>query len=177
MAGHSHWKQIKTHKGVADQKRGIAFSKLLNAVAIAAKSEPNPDFNPRLRTTINKAHTAGVPNENIERAIKRASSQNDNLEEIMVEAYGPGGTAIIIEAITDSRNRTIQELKALLKELGAKWAEQGSVRWAFEFQSQTNGWLAKFSQQISPEDMTKLKSLIQTIENHGDVQSVYANAI
>ncbi|MEK7077138.1 MAG: YebC/PmpR family DNA-binding transcriptional regulator, partial [Patescibacteria group bacterium] len=104
MAGHSHWKQIKVQKGAADQKRGRVFSKLLAAVSIAAKSEANPQFNPRLRAAVAKAKENQVPQENIDRAIKKASEKNENLEEIRMECYGPGGAAIIAEAITDNSN-------------------------------------------------------------------------
>ncbi len=132
MSGHSHWAGIKHKKEATDQKRGKVFSKLLAAVSAAAKSEPNPDFNPRLRTAILKAREASVPQENIERAVKHAAEAGANLEELTFEAYGPGGIAIMIEAISDNKNRTVQEIKTVLKESGGKWAESGSVRWAFE---------------------------------------------
>src|SRR3989344_4105261 len=131
MSGHSHWSGIKHKKGAKDAKRAVLFSKLLNAVSIAAKPEPNPQFNPRLRTAVDKAREANVPNDNIDRAIKKAAEKTDDLEELLMEAYGPGGAPLLIEAITDSRNRTVSEIKAILGALGAKWAEPGSVRWAF----------------------------------------------
>src|SRR3989344_3166194 len=121
MSGHSKWSQIKHKKGEADQKRGVAFSKLLNAISVAAKSEPNPDFNPRLRTAIEKAKEANVPKDNIERAINKAK-EGDALEEILIEAYGPEGVAVIIEAITDNSNRTISEIKNILAKHEAKIA-------------------------------------------------------
>ena len=127
MAGHSHWKQIKHAKGAADQKRGVLFSKLLRAISVAARSEPNPDFNPTLRTAIEKARAANVPQETIARSITR-SGEGMSLETLTLEAYGPEGAALLIEAITDGRNRTIMEVKTLLKTHGAKWAEPGSVR-------------------------------------------------
>ncbi|MEK9186468.1 MAG: YebC/PmpR family DNA-binding transcriptional regulator, partial [Patescibacteria group bacterium] len=98
MSGHNKWSQIQHKKGVVDKKRGATFSKLLNAVSIAARSGPNPDFNPRLRSVIEKAKENKVPQENIERAISKAS-ENKNLEELTIEAYGPEGSALIIEAI------------------------------------------------------------------------------
>ncbi len=108
MSGHSHWAGIKHKKEITDQKRGKVFSKLLAAISAAAKSEPNPDFNPRLRTAIAKAKEVAVPQDNIERAVKRASEAGANLEELIFEAYGPGGIALIIEAIADNKNRVVQ---------------------------------------------------------------------
>ncbi len=180
MSGHSHWAGIKHKKGAADQKRGRVFSKLLAAISAAAKTESNPEFNPRLRTAIETAKENKVPAENIERAVQRASEQGINLEELVFEAYGPGGTAILIEAISDKKNRTVQEIKLLLNELGGKWAEGGSVRWAFDLSAGGNGgdrtWTAKFPQEIGGEDKNKLGALLAALEEHGDVQNVYTNA-
>src|SRR5271155_2827486 len=99
MSGHSHWAGIKHKKEITDKKRGKVFSKLLALISAAAKTEPNPGFNPRLRTAIAKAREASVPQENIERAVKRASEVGGDLNELTFEAYGPGGGAILIEAI------------------------------------------------------------------------------
>jgi YebC/PmpR family DNA-binding regulatory protein len=177
MSGHSHWAGIKHKKEATDQKRGKVFSKLLTAISAAAKSEPNPDFNPRLRTAVMKAREASVPQENIERAIKRSSETSESLEELIFEAYGPGGVAIMMEAVSDNRNRTIQEVKIILKEFGGKWAEAGSVRWAFEpAQGGEGGWRAKFPQEISEEDKKKLSTLVETLEENDDVQKVFTNA-
>ncbi len=182
MSGHSHWSGIKHKKGTVDQKRGKVFSKLLTAISAAAKSEQNPDFNPRLRTAVQKAKEASVPAENIERAIKRASESGQNLEELTFEAYGPGGAAIIIEAISDNRNRTVAEVKKILNEAGGKWAGVGSVRWSFQYTDphgpdtdKRGGWTPKFLQEINDDDKTNLKALIVVLEEHDDVQRVYCN--
>ncbi|MBI5079175.1 YebC/PmpR family DNA-binding transcriptional regulator [Candidatus Wolfebacteria bacterium] len=173
MSGHSKWSTIKHKKEATDKKRGLVFSKLLNAVAVAARQEPNPQFNPTLRTAVEKAKENSVPTEKIEAAIKRASSAADNLEELIMEAYGPEGAAIIIEAITDSKNRTVSEVKKILNDYGAKRAEAGSARWAFE---NINGvWRAKIKQNISPEAEKKLSELIQELENRDDIQKIYDN--
>lgn len=174
MSGHSHWAGIKHKKEITDQKRGRVFSKLLVLISAAAKSEPNPDFNPRLRTAITTAKEANVPQENIDRAIKRATEVNEGLEELIFEAYGPAGVAILIEAISASRNRTVQEIKKVLKDGGGKWAEAGSVQWAFE--KTAEGWAAKFPQNISENDRTVLNALIDALEENNDVQSVYSTA-
>lgn len=177
MSGHSHWAGIKHKKEITDKKRGKIFSKLLAAISAAAKSEPNPDFNPRLRTAVSKAKEAAVPQDNIERAIKRASEAGANLEELVFEAYGPGGTAMIIEAIADNKNRAVQEIKTILKENGGKWAETGSVRWAFEAPAGAEReWKAKFPQEIQEEDAKKLFTLVEALEDNDDVQNVFTNA-
>lgn len=181
MSGHSHWAGIKHKKGTRDAKRGVLFSKLLAAVSIAAKPKPNPQFNPRLRAAIDTAREANVPNDNIERAIKKATEKNDSLEELLMEAYGPGGAPLLIEAVTDSRNRTVSEVKNILSDLGAKWAEPGSVRWAFSPAGQSTGdaahWAPNFNQPISPVDKDKLLTIIGALEDHSDVQRVYTNVI
>jgi len=176
MSGHSHWAGIKHKKGSADQKRGLVFSKLLNAISIAAKTETNPQFNPRLRTAVEKAQQNNVPKDNIERAIKRATEQKD-LEELLIEAYGPEGSAILIEAVTDSRNRTISEIKKILSDNNAKFGEQGSVKWAFESLNSDDGiiWQVKFKQEIPEEGKKKLQELIDELEERDDVQKIYTN--
>lgn len=172
MAGHSHWKQIKQQKGTADKKRAALFSKLLAAISVAARSDPNPQFNPRLKTTIETAHANQVPNDNIERAIARAS-QADGLEELLIEAYGPEGVALLIEAITPSRNRTVSELRHLLEEHEARMAEPGSVRWAFE--RSPDGWRPKFPHPASPGGKEKLAALISELDGRDDIQRVITN--
>ncbi len=176
MSGHSHWAGIKHKKEATDQKRGKVFGKLLAAITAAAKGELNPDFNPRLRTAVDKAKAASVPAENIERAIKRASESGVALDELILEAYGPGGTAILIEAVTDNKNRTVPEIKKLLSDCGAKWAESGSVRWAFDFSPADGVWQAKFPQVLSKEDAERLEEVISSLEAHDDVQKVFVNA-
>lgn len=175
MAGHSHWKQIKVQKSAADQKRGKVFSKLLAAVSVAAKSEPNPQFNPRLRTAIAMAKESQVPQENIERAIKKAAEKNENLEEIRIECYGPGGAAIIAEAITNNSNRTINEIRLILKGLEGKMGNPGSVAWIFEAAGNDDELKPKFTQEVNDTDKEKLKALVGALENQEDVQRVYTN--
>ncbi|HUZ92683.1 MAG TPA: YebC/PmpR family DNA-binding transcriptional regulator [Candidatus Paceibacterota bacterium] len=175
MSGHSHWAGIKHKKGATDRKRAQVFSKLLTAISVAAKAEQNPDFNPRLRAAIEKARENKVPAENIERAVKKASEAGANIEELVFEAYGPGGAAILIEAMSDNKNRMVQEIKQLLHELGGKWAENGSVRWAFEPLG-TAGWKAKFLQEIPSEEKKGFLKLVEALEEHEAVQRVYTNA-
>jgi transcriptional/translational regulatory protein YebC/TACO1 len=176
MSGHSHWKQIKVNKGSADQKRAVLFSKLLRAISAAAVTEPNPQFNPRLRTAMETARAANVPGDNIERAISKARDHGP-LEEMFMEAYGPAGSALFIHAISGSKNRTISEVKLILKECGGKWAEPGSVRWAFEEAEEGGvaGWRPKFPQPIPLESRGGFLNLVAAIEDHADVDAVYTN--
>lgn len=173
MAGHSHWAGIKRKKEVTDQKKGKIFSKILKLITAAARDEANLDFNPRLRTAVAKARDAQIPADTIERAIKNASASALIMEEILCEAYGPGGSAILIEALTDNRNRTIPEIKKILSDNDGKWAQSGSVLWAFE--KEESEWKPKFMQEISQDDALSLERLVDALENHDDVQSVTVN--
>lgn len=180
MSGHSHWAGIKHKKEITDKKRAKIFSKSLKLISAAARTEPNPDFNPRLRTAVAKAREAGVPADTIERAIKRAADPAEKLEELLYEAYGPAGAAILIEAVSDNRNRTAQEIKTILRDHNGKWAESGSVQWAFEHATgapgaETAEWTAKFPQDIADEEKEKLVALLEALEENDDVQSVYTN--
>lgn len=134
MSGHSKWSTIKHKKALTDAKRGKVFSKLANLIALAAKKGSDPEMNPTLRLALEKAKQSGMPKENIERAVKKGSGDlgGINLEEIIYESYGPGGVGIIIEAITDNKNRTISEIRAVLNKLGGKMATTGSVSFMFE---------------------------------------------
>jgi len=172
MSGHNKWSQIKNKKGAADQKRGVLFSKLLKAISIAARDETNPDFNPRLRTLVEKAKENNVPNENIDRAINKAAEAG-NLEEVIIEAYGPEKSAFIILGITDNKNRTVSEVKHLLSKNGFKPAEQGSVLWSFE--KKDGEWTPQFQQSISDTAKEKIREAISEVEEHADVQRVITN--
>ncbi len=135
MSGHSHWHSIKYQKTLADQKRGKVFSKLSREITIAAKEKgPNPETNSALRLAIEKAKKFNMPKANIERAIKRGTGEikGNQFESIVLEAYGPGGIALIIEGITDNKNRTLSEIKQILSQNNGKLANEGSVKWLFE---------------------------------------------
>lgn len=135
MAGHSKWAQIKRKKAVADAKKGKLFTKLIREITIAARQGGgNPDGNPRLRLAIDQARAANMPMENIERAIKKATGEleGSQYEEIIYEGYGPGGVAILIEAVTDNKNRTVSELRHIFSRHGGRFAESGSVNWMFD---------------------------------------------
>ena len=137
MAGHSKWANIKRQKERMDAKKGKTFTQLSRAIIVAARNGiPDPEGNFQLRTAIEKAKAAGIPNENIERAIAKGAgtfeSEGDKLEEIRYEGYGPGGVAILIEALTDNRNRTAAYLRAAFSKNGGNLGETGCVSWMFE---------------------------------------------
>jgi len=135
MAGHSKWAQIKHKKAISDAKKSAIFSKLAALITVASREGGgNPDANPKLRMAIEKARSMNMPHENIMRAIKRGTGElpGSVIEEIIWEAYGPGGVALLIEGFTDNKNRTTAELRHILEEHGGKLAESGSVKWQFK---------------------------------------------
>ncbi len=135
MAGHSKWAQIKRKKGVTDAKRGQLFTKLGREIAVAVRAGGSKlEENAALRLAVERARASNMPNTNIERAIERASGGVDGsqLEEIRYEAYGPGGAALLIDSLTDNRNRTVAEVRAALTRAGTNIAEAGAVSWLFE---------------------------------------------
>ena len=134
MAGHSKWKNIRLHKGKADKERAKLFAKLSRDITIAAKSGGDPDSNPRLRLAYDKARAGSMPAENIKRAIQKGTGElsSENHEEITYEGYGPGGVAILVEAETDNRNRTVANVRALFNKNGGSLGEGGSVAWQFQ---------------------------------------------
>lgn len=177
MSGHSKWAQIKHQKATTDAKRGKMFSKLSRAITIAAREGGgDPAANAKLREIIAKAKEANMPSDTIERAIKKATSPAAAEESFLYEAYGPGGVALLIEGATDSKNRSANEIKHLLSEHGAKWAEPGSVKWAFihtdhKWEAQEHSKIA-----LSYEDRKKLDAILEMLREHRDVNEVYSNA-
>ena len=134
MAGHSKWANIKHRKGRQDAKRGKIFSRLIRELTVASKlGGPAPDDNPRLRTALDKALSANMPKDTIERAIQRGSGsdEGENLEETTFEGYGPGGVAIIVESMTDNNNRTVAEVRHAFSKAGGKLGTDGSVSYLF----------------------------------------------
>lgn len=135
MSGHSKWSQIKHKKALTDAKKGKIFSKLARIITLAAREKGgNPETNSALRLTIEKAKVMNMPAENIERAIKKGAGETEDvkMEEVIYEAYGPGNIALIIEGITDNKNRTLSEVKHILLQADGKLAEGGSVIWMFD---------------------------------------------
>ncbi len=134
MSGHSHFSTIKHKKGLADAQRGKIFSKLAVEITVAAREGTDPAMNTKLRAVIDKARNFNMPTENIERAIGRAAGEGDaaRLQEVLLEAYGPGGIAVLIAGITDNKNRTLGDVKQALAKFQGKLVAEGAVRWMFE---------------------------------------------
>jgi YebC/PmpR family DNA-binding regulatory protein len=135
MSGHSKWSTIKHKKGAADAKRGRLFTKLIREITMAAKQAGGaPESNPRLRKAIDDAKAVNMPADNIKRAVQRGTGElpGVNYEEVTFEGYGPGGTAILIEALTDNKNRTLPEIRTIFSKNGGNLGESGSVRFLFQ---------------------------------------------
>ncbi|TAK79106.1 MAG: YebC/PmpR family DNA-binding transcriptional regulator [Dehalococcoidia bacterium] len=135
MSGHSKWSSIKHKKAATDAKKGQLFTKLARDITMAARQgDPNPDANAALRLAVLKARAANMPGENIDRAIKKAigGGEGANLQEVTYEGYGPGGTAVIVQAVTDNRNRTVAEVRYAFSRGGGNLGEAGAVGWQFD---------------------------------------------
>ncbi len=135
MAGHSQFANIKHRKGAQDAKKAKLFTKILREITVAAKSgQPDPNFNPRLRNAIIEARNNNMPKDRVEAAIKKVAlgTDNSNFEEIRYEGYGVGGVAVIVEALTDNRNRTASEVRSIFTKMGGSLGETGSVGFMFE---------------------------------------------
>lgn len=153
MGGHSHWSQIKRQKGASDAKRGAAFTKLSREITVAAREGGgDPGMNARLRLAIEKARDNNMPADTIKRAIERGTGAGEGaatLQEITFEGYGPGGVAILIQTVTDNRNRTVSELRTTLSRGGGNLGESGSVAWQFE----SRGMITIEADSQDPEDL------------------------
>ncbi len=177
MAGHNKWAQIKHKKAITDAKKAKVFSKLVRFIAVEARLSGGKE-SPGLRAAIEKAKKVNMPSENIERAIKKASEPSSQMDPITYEAYGPGGVGIIIETLTDSKNRTAQDVKHILAENGTAFAGIGAVTWAFKKEVTPEGLIWVPTTTVSPteEELNLLDKLVEDLENNDDVQDVYTNA-
>lgn len=176
MSGHSKWSQIKHKKAQSDAKKGKMFSKISRMITVAARKSDKPDMNPELRLAVEKAKEINMPSDNIERAIRRATGQEqEKLEEVFYEAYGPAGVGILIEGITDNKNRTLNELKHILNKHNAKLADSGSVLWMFK--KKPGGFEPKYGVNLSNEnDKAAFEELLEELSEQDDIQEVYSNA-
>jgi len=155
MSGHSKWAQIKRQKGVADARRGQLFSKLTREIIVAARhGGANPESNFRLRLAMQKARDSNMPLENIERAVKRGGggAEASSMVEVNLEGYAPNGVAVMVEALSDNRNRTIQDIRNLFSRSGGNLAESGSVAWLFE----TKGVITIETEGLDAEELALL---------------------
>lgn len=175
MSGHNKWSQIKRQKEKTDAQKSKTFSKYAKLIAVEAKKARGNLTAPGLKTAVEKAKANNMPNENIERAVKKATSDNSaTLEQITYESYGPGGCAIIIEALTDNRNKAAQEIKHILSEQEFELAGMGSASWAFE--KTHEGWKPTTTIALSDADLEALDKLVTELEENDEVQEVYTNA-
>lgn len=175
MAGHNKWAQIKRQKGKNDAAKSNVWGKLAKRIAVESKKAKGDVNAPGLRSVIETAKKENMPKDNIERAVAKGTSTDAaSLEAITYEAYGPGGAALVIETLTDSRNRTAQEIKHLLTENGLALASPGSALWAFE--KTAEGYTPKTVVSLSEEEDERLMKILEQIDAHDDVENVYTNA-
>lgn len=179
MSGHSHAKTILHKKQITDAKRGKIFSKLAREISVAAREKGgDPEINSKLRLVIEKARQWNLPKDNIERAIKRGTGElaGERLESVLFEAYGPGGIAIIIEGITDNKNRTLGEIKQIFTQNNGKLAGSGSVKWMFErkgcleVQTGKGGYKDKKKENL---ELLVIEAGAEDIYWHNDLLDVY----
>lgn len=177
MSGHNKWAQIKHKKAITDAKKSKIFSKLVRFISVEAKLSGGKD-SPGLRAAIEKAKKVNMSGDVIERAVKKASEPSAHMDAITYEAYGPGGAGIIIETLTDSKNRTAQDVKHILSKNGFALGGIGSVTWAFKKEISPEGliWVPTSTTPLSDEDLELLDKLVEDLEENDDVQDVYINA-
>ena len=175
MAGHSKWKQIKNKKAATDSKKSKIFTKLIRLITVEAKKSNGKEDAPGLRAAIEKAREANMPSENVERAIKKATDTSSSaMEPVMYEAYGPGGCALIIEGLTDNRNKAAAEVRHILSKHGFELAVSGSATWAFE--KTGSEWSPKTTVALEESDAVKLQEIVSELEDNDEVQEVFTNA-
>ncbi len=176
MAGHSKWANIRHKKAAQDKKRGKIFAKLFREIMVAARmGGGNPETNPRLRAAIDMARSHNMPSENIERAIRKGTGEpggsGEHMHEIMYEGYGPGGVAILVEAMTDNRNRTSSELRHLFSKHGGNLGEAGCVAWIFH----RKGFIQVNKEDVDEETIFEaaIDAGAEDIQDEGDVWAIY----
>ena len=183
MSGHSKWSTIKRKKAAADQKRGKIFTKLIKEITVAARQGGGDiDSNPRLRLAVDNAKAANMPMDNIDRAIKKATGELEgaNYLEITYEGYGPGGVAILIESVTDNKNRTVAEIRHALTKHGGSLGESGSVAWMFDrkgivtlpLQGKTEDDLMEIVLEAGAEDLQVEEDFFEVTSAVEDFESV-----
>jgi len=183
MSGHSKWASIKHKKGAVDAKRGKIFSKLIKEVTVAARlGGGDPTGNPRLRTAIQAAKAENMPKDNIERAIKKGTGELEGIsyEEVNYEAYGPGGVAMIIDCLTDNKNRTVADIKHIVDRHGGSLGEPGCVSWMFEKKGMIvldrdkvdEEKLLELALEAGAEDVSEEETEFEVITDPADFESV-----
>ena len=177
MSGHSKWSQIKRQKGVTDAARSKTFSRFAKLIAIEAKKAGGNLSSPGLVSAIERAKAANMPKDNIERAVSKGSSKDaGDLAQVVYEWYGPGGTAIIIDALTDNTNRTTQEIKHLISKSGFELGTPGSAAWAFQKSPDGRFTPNEPMMDLSEADESALGTIFDQLDENDDVQRVFTNA-
>lgn len=174
MSGHNKWSKIKHKKAAQDAKKSKVFGKLSRQIALEAKKAGGNLDSPGLKAVIDKARSENMPNDNIERAIKKAVEGGGGEDEmVLYEAYGPGGVAVLVETLTNNTNRTAGEVKRVFSKNGLSVAKPGSAAWLFE--KKDNGYIPKTPVDVEKKDLSKLKTLVDGLLELDDVQEVYTN--
>jgi len=175
MSGHNKWSKIKHKKAASDAQKSKLFGKLAKLIATESKKAGGDISAPSLRAVIDKAKAENMPSDNIDRAVKKGMSADaTTMEFVQYEAYGPGGCGIVIDGLTDNKNRTAQEIKHLLSKNGLALAAPGSAMWMFV--KSDDGLEPTTTVDLSESDGAKLESILEALEEHDDVQEVYTNA-
>ncbi len=175
MSGHNKWSQIKNKKAVTDSKRSKVFGKLARLITMESKKSEGNLSSPGLRAVIERAKKEYMQSDIIDRAVKKgAGTDAGEMHAVLYEAYGPGGCALMIEGLTDNKNRTVAEIKHLLSKRGLALAGQGAAAWAFI--KNTEGWAPTTTVPLSDDDGQALINLLEELEEHDDIQDVYTNA-
>jgi YebC/PmpR family DNA-binding regulatory protein len=178
MAGHSKWAQIKRQKAVTDAARSRVFSRFAREISIESKKAAGNISSPSLAAVIARAKAANMPKDNIDRAVAKGTAVGGaELEQVAYEFYGPGGIAIIATAVTDSKNRTTQEIKHLLSKNGYELGNPGSAAWAFTKSPDGRYAANDPKMEVAGDDETRLGELLTILDEHDDVQEVFTNAL
>lgn len=177
MSGHSKWHSIKHKKAAADAKRGRLFTRLIKEISVAARiGGGDPEANPRLRTAVQAAKDANMPLENIKRAVMKGTGElpGQHYETVVYEGYGPGGAAVLVEVLTDNKNRTVAELRHLFSKSGGNLGESGSVQWLFD----KKGYLAVSRDEVSEEKLLEaaLEAGAEDMKREGSSFAIYTAA-
>jgi YebC/PmpR family DNA-binding regulatory protein len=174
MSGHNKWSKIKRKKAGEDAAKSKAFSKISRVLTMESKKCNGLLSSPSLATAIESAKAVNMPKDTIDRAIKKGTETNTAaMDRVTYECFGPGGVAMVIEGLTDNRNRTAQEIRHALSEVGIELGAPGSAVWAF--QKSAEGWEPTMTVPLSDEDAEKLGALVDALEDLDDVQEVFAN--
>ncbi|PIQ91337.1 MAG: YebC/PmpR family DNA-binding transcriptional regulator [Parcubacteria group bacterium CG11_big_fil_rev_8_21_14_0_20_39_22] len=175
MSGHNKWSKIKHKKAAGDAAKSKVFGKYARLITVEAKKVGGNLESPRLKAVIEKAKKDNMPNDNIERAVKKATEAGGgSMEEVIYEAYGPGGVAIVISGLTDNRNKAAAEIKHILSKNDCELAAPGSALWAFS--KNENDWTPNTTIPINDTDGDKLQKIIEELEDNDEVQEVFTNA-